>query len=75
MNTPEPDKLPRAQPTHDEPAGDGTPSSVHEIRNLLAVAIATVEGIIDGKFEPGARMETLLKTLRRLADAVDRKPD
>jgi hypothetical protein len=75
LNTPEPDKFPRQQPTHDEPAEDGAPSSVHEIRNLLAVAIATVQGIIDGKFEPGARMETLLKTLKRLADAVDRGPE
>jgi hypothetical protein len=75
LNTREPDKLPRPEPTHEEPADDGAPSSVHEIRNLLAVAVATVEGIIDGKFEPGARMETLLKTLKRLADAVDRRPE
>jgi hypothetical protein len=44
---------------------------VHEARNLLAVAIANVEGIIDGKFEAAPRMATLLETLRTLSRLLD----
>jgi hypothetical protein len=46
---------------------------VHEIRNLLAVAIANVEGVIDGKFDPAPRMAPLLETLRTLSRLVDGK--
>jgi hypothetical protein len=50
--------------------GDG--AIVHEARNLLAVAIANVEGIIDRKFDAEPRMAQLLDTLRTLGRLIDR---
>jgi hypothetical protein len=40
-------------------------SIVHDIRNHLAVAVANIEAIIDGKLEPTPkRLEAILESLR-----------
>jgi hypothetical protein len=64
MNRPETPKAPA------EPAVADS-STVHEVRNLLAIAIASVEGIIDGKFDPVPRMAPLLETLKKLSALID----
>lgn len=51
----------------------GDEAGVHGIRNLLAVAIANVEGIIDGKLDAAQRMAPLLETLRAVNRLIDGK--
>jgi hypothetical protein len=51
------------------PSGDD--AVVHEIRNLLAIAIANVDGVIDGKFDPTTRMKPLRETLRAVSLLID----
>ncbi|MBV8530707.1 MAG: hypothetical protein JO104_05270 [Candidatus Eremiobacteraeota bacterium] len=43
----------------------------HELGNLLAVALANVEGMLDGLVPPtAARLETLADVLRRAAELL-----
>ncbi|HEY1866786.1 MAG TPA: hypothetical protein VGG70_00725 [Candidatus Cybelea sp.] len=43
----------------------------HQLGNLLAVALANVEGMIDGLVEPTpARLESLADALRRASDLL-----
>jgi len=40
---------------------------VHDIRNHLAIAVANIEAIADGKLEPTPkRLEAILESLRRI---------
>ncbi len=47
--------------------------SGHELGNLLAVALANVEGMLDGLVEPSPpKLEALADALRRARDIVQR---
>lgn len=45
----------------------------HELGNLLAIALANVEGMLDGLVEPTpAKLESLADALRRARDVLER---
>lgn len=48
----------------------------HELGNLLSIALANVEGMIDGLVPPtAARLETVADTLRRASELVRKFDD
>jgi hypothetical protein len=48
----------------------------HELGNLLAIALANVEGMIDGLAQPtGARLEAVADALRRARALLQRPGD